>query len=87
MKNLNSSSLADFCYTGGNCHQAGDEGREEEGREEEGRGGKGEGKRGRERKREDVLTRNGLRQLTKLLILCKFSLMLKTTNPQSGMRV
>lgn len=58
MKNLNSSSLADFYYTGGNCHQAGDEEREEEGREKEGRKEEGRKEEGREKGKgkEKVLT-------------------------------
>ena len=67
MRNLNSSSLADFCYTGGNCHQAGDKGGREAGEKKTGKGWKGEGKGEGKRKKKEVFTRNGLRQLTKLL--------------------
>ena len=52
MRNLNSSSLADFCYTGGNCHQAGDKGGREAGEKKKNREGReGGGKRRREKKK------------------------------------
>ena len=62
MRNLNSSSLADFCYTGENCHQAGDKGGREAGeKKKQGREGRGREKEKGKEKKKEVFTRNGLR--------------------------
>ena len=72
MRNLNSSSLADFCYTGGNCHQAGDKGGREAGEKKNREGREGGGKTRREKKKKGSLYQKWAKTAHKIVERARF---------------